>query len=244
MTPIRKLEFKTQSYHFSIAGWLLFLSIALIGALIGLGIWQVHRAKEKTVWLEMMKAKSTATAHIPTDLSAVADFSHIQLTGQLDNTQQLLLDNKFHQHRPGFHVLTAMKMPGEARWVLLNRGWVPRGYKRTDLPKLAPVNGRQTLSGIVYYPKKRLLLLSHQEDPSRSWPRIMQRLDFAAFERVLKRPLMPFVLILDDKQSATMLRDWQPVIMMPARHYAYAFQWFALALTLLVIVIATNVRKR
>lgn len=216
----------------------------MIAALVKLGLWQIHRGQEKSTWLAQMHMRSEAPAKTPNDVSQVEDFAHIKLSGHVDNQQQLLLDNKFHQHHPGFHVLTALKIPGQARWVLLNRGWLPRGYRRIDLPKLPPLPDDVSVKGIVYYPKKQLLSLGSDNEQAGQWPRIVQRIDFVTFERLLKRPLQPYILVLDAKDKLTFTRDWRPVVMMPERHYAYAFQWFALALTLLVIVIATSLKRR
>jgi surfeit locus 1 family protein len=36
------------------------------------------------------------------------------------------------------------------------------------------------------------------------------------------------------------VRDWRPAVMRPEQHLAYAFQWFALAITVLVIFVVAN----
>ncbi len=41
-----------------------------------------------------------------------------------------------------------------------------------------------------------------------------------------------------------LIRTWHPVTILPARQVAYAVQWFALALTLAVIVIVLQIRSR
>ncbi|MGH8224509.1 MAG: SURF1 family cytochrome oxidase biogenesis protein, partial [Woeseiaceae bacterium] len=43
--------------------------------------------------------------------------------------------------------------------------------------------------------------------------------------------LRSFVLLLDAAEPSGFLRDWQPREAGPMRHYGYAFQWFAMAVT-------------
>jgi len=48
------------------------------------------------------------------------------------------------------------------------------------------------------------------------------------------------VLILEENHPAAYTVKWQIVMMSPEKHNAYAIQWFALALTLLVLFLALN----
>ena len=48
----------------------------------------------------------------------------------------------------------------------------------------------------------------------------------------LGRELQPFVLLMEPGDDYGFLRRWQPVEIGPGRHYAYAFQWFAMAVVL------------
>ncbi len=50
------------------------------------------------------------------------------------------------------------------------------------------------------------------------------------------------MLLLASTEKHGFLRRWAPVEMGPGRHYAYAFQWFAMAVVL-AILLAWNYRK-
>jgi cytochrome oxidase assembly protein ShyY1 len=51
------------------------------------------------------------------------------------------------------------------------------------------------------------------------------------------------LLLLDPGEPDGFVRHWSAPGFPPMRHIAYAVQWFALALTLLVIYVVTNLRR-
>jgi len=59
----------------------------------------------------------------------------------------------------------------------------------------------------------------------------------------LGRPLQPRLLLLDPDATSGFVRKWTPAVMPPARHQAYAFQWFAFALAALVLFVALHWKK-
>jgi len=77
------------------------------------------------------------------------------------------------------------------------------------------------------------------------WPKSSIFLDPVAVARDLGRPLYPRVLALDADPASIYVRvhtlDFSS--MPPARHRAYAFQWFSFAIAAVVILLVLN-RKR
>jgi len=59
----------------------------------------------------------------------------------------------------------------------------------------------------------------------------------------LQRELAPVSVLLDAGAEDGYLRRWRPIEFGPDRHIGYAVQWFALALTLLIIYIVVNFRR-
>jgi surfeit locus 1 family protein len=51
------------------------------------------------------------------------------------------------------------------------------------------------------------------------------------------------LVLLDPAEPDGYVRSWAPPGFPPMRHIGYAVQWFALALTLLVIYVVTNLRR-
>jgi len=46
--------------------------------------------------------------------------------------------------------------------------------------------------------------------------------------------------LLDDHQDGGFKRDWRPATIKPVRHIGYAVQWFALALTVVIIYLVLS----
>jgi len=55
--------------------------------------------------------------------------------------------------------------------------------------------------------------------------------------------VIPGVLLLDAAEPDGYLRDWRASDFGPERHLGYAFQWFALAVTLVILYLAWSFRK-
>jgi surfeit locus 1 family protein len=51
----------------------------------------------------------------------------------------------------------------------------------------------------------------------------------------LGRDVLPYALLLDAQADDGFMRDWMPNLAGPMTHYGYAFQWFALSLTVVAI---------
>ena len=67
------------------------------------------------------------------------------------------------------------------------------------------------------------------------WPQLVTYPSVAGISSALGNDLYHWVLFLDKSSSVGFEgRDWKPVYMSPAKHRAYAFQWFALSFATLV----------
>src|SRR5688572_21770859 len=93
-------------YSFRPRLWAIALAFAACAAGIALGNWQSRRADEKR--------------------AAAADLEkkRVSLRGVFRPEFTILLDNKIRQHRPGYEVITPLRVDGEH--VLVNRGWMER----------------------------------------------------------------------------------------------------------------------
>ena len=73
---------------------------------------------------------------------------------------------------------------------------------------------------------------------------VIESIDFDTIAQFLHKSVYPFIIRLDKTSQAGFVRDWVTVVMPPARHQGYAFQWFALATVVLVVFIALNCKKK
>jgi len=235
--------------------------LVVLGIMLWLGNWQLNRAALK---VSMQEAASAAAQSAPVDISTVENvqaaaeaYARVTLRGTYDPERQLLWDNRTHKGRAGYEVISLIRLDG-GKTALVNRGWVDLGASRQSLPDVAlpdtAVGSPLIIEGFLSAPSKGFAsgeALPEQGD----WPRVLQYFDYDAIEGALGEPIVPAVLQLQklsaDMSSSTVLTsrpefltaNWQPAASGPAKHYSYAFQWFAMAVGLTVIFLVVNRKK-
>jgi len=105
--------------------WLMtLLTVALAVLFVRLGQWQwergAHRAAE---WEAFARGSDQAVPLASQPLAALPRFQRIATRGSFDAARQFLLDNRSYQGRPGYEVLTPLRLP-EGRTLIVDRGWI------------------------------------------------------------------------------------------------------------------------
>ena len=217
--------------------------LCLLPLLIALGIWQLGRSEEKRVFLEKQEQgmASSEILLLSTAIQYDADalrYKKVQVTGHYDLAHQFLIDNQISAGKPGYFVLTPFVLQGEAKAVLVNRGWVPLNHDRSVFPEVQLKNQQTKVSGRINRFPSVGIKLAGAEIPTEGWPSVLQIIDAQVLAKKLAYPLFPFQIELDKNLPEGFKREWQTTtIMLPEQHTAYAVQWFALAFTLTLLFI-------
>lgn len=213
----------------------------------GLGSWQLRRAAEKGDLIAALdRAETDGAVTLPADPGRLAEFAYqrVRLTGRLDGAHQFLLDNRIHEGRPGFDVLVPLTR-GNGDTILVDRGWVPAdAHRRPDRPIALQRSGEVRVQGLLWRPEPAIPLGSAVSPGAEDWPRLVTRIDYDALGEALGTPLVPAVIRLDPSIPwALTARPLRPRFG-PMRHVGYAVQWFALAITVVVIAGVLLHRRR
>ena len=220
--------------------------LTLIGAALfmRLGFWQLDRADQKQALLDQQVAGQQSQVEItPQNAGKLPRYQRAKVTGRYDPAHQILLDNMpSHSGQPGYRVLTPLET--SAGWMLVDRGWVPWGASRSQLPDVQLGNEDRTLTGLLdELPRAGLQLDTPPAEASAPWPRVLNFPQQAALEQQLGHPLIPGLLLLDASQPDGFERLWEAHLgFSPERHIGYAVQWFALALVAVIVFIVTSFR--
>ncbi|OOG65438.1 hypothetical protein B0E46_03585 [Rhodanobacter sp. B04] len=231
--------------------WALLLTAAGALLFMRLGVWQLHRADFKEALLRRYAASASAPRQ---DFAKVAEtppadgFPRVQVDGRYLVDRLYLLDNPQHDERGGVEVFAPFVVRDQAQPVLLvDLGFLP-GNGTAQVPQLPPLpTGAVSLEGL-YVPPPPLGFEMGGDALARQtqWPKSSIFLDPQAVARDLGRPLYPRVLALDADPASIYVRvhtlDFSS--MPPARHRAYAFQWFSFAIAAVVILLALNRRRK
>jgi len=224
------------------------MSLLLLPMFVSLGLWQLHRAEQKHALIAHYEQR---TADLPLRLdgsqrdTAAMLNRRVAATGRYDSAHQVLLDNQVYRGRPGYFALTPLRLSGSDMTVLVNRGWVPMGPSRVDLPDLRVTEDVISLAGVVHTPSVPPLTLGASGDATPGWPKVVQRVHLEALGQRLNAPLLPYTLRLAPDQDHGYVRVWDTQYSRtpPEKHQAYAVQWFGLALVLLVLYVGLNTRR-
>ena len=212
-------------------GYFLFAFALMI--LLILGSWQLMRGFEKA---RIVRASSTSSAQL-LEINQVGEswddlaYQYVALEGNWLPEKTFLMDNRIHNSQQGYEVLVPFVLNGDQSIVLVNRGWLPRsGMGELEFP--AP-NVTQWVKGQIYKPHKGFTLGATYTGQVQ-WPLSILYYDMDQLSAALGRRLNQYVLVLDPTEPQSLTKIWQPGNVTPARHYAYATQWWGLALTLIV----------
>lgn len=211
------------------------ITLLAVVIMFALGLWQLERAEQKNQRLAMIESLANTSA---LSLSQVLDMSGdirdlpITLSGNLDPEQYLLLDNRIHQGRVGFEVLGLMT--SDLGNVMVNFGWIPGDPSRQHLPKVSLPRRLMAETGKVAIVDLNPMV-SETADSAKPGLKVIQQLDLGFIQQVYQLPLLPFIVQLDPGADVKFIRDWQPVVMSPQKHFGYAIQWFGLAIAGLLI---------
>lgn len=220
---------------------------AAVGCAItaALGFWQLDRAAQKQAlerqWSSRQAEPVLESRSLPDSVNVQAWegvlWRRVRLQGQWQPSATLFLDNRQMQGRPGFFVLTPLRLQGSDRWVLVQRGWVPRRFDdRTALPSLPLPVGDVWLEGYLAPPPPKLYELG----PGQSGA-IRQNVDMASLESEFQLNLWPVSVLQNDAPGGpspdTLQRDWPRYGAGVEKHHGYAFQWFGLSGLILILYV-------
>ncbi len=220
-------------------GWAL-CALVLATCFASLGNWQLGRARDKEALTEAVERAYNAVPIALAALSAQRPERPLRLVarGRFDATREVLLDNQAESGRAGVRVLTPFRSEGDPpAGLLVDRGWLPiDATTRKPARVAAPPAGLVEIRGLLTaLPGVGVRMGEASIDPGSSRP-LLNYLDQAALDAAFGPGLVAGLLRLDADLAGGFLRNYQPVpaAMPPARHRGYAFQWFALAVTVIL----------
>ena len=239
------MSFKIGSRIFAPRAFTTLLTVALIALLISLGRWQLRRADEKRALFDSFAAGTDATQPVALATPRVRRYQHIEAIGRYDQARQILIDNMVHAERAGFFVITPFAL-ADGGWMLVNRGWVPLGRSRADLPVIPVAADTRLIHGRADNMPSPGIEMGTKAALAPPYPVVASfpsRREIAQLLRESSWTAATDLVLLDPGEPDGFVRNWSAPGFPAMRHIAYAVQWFALALTLAVIYIVTNLRR-
>lgn len=240
------MTIKLGSRVFAPRAFTTLLTVALIALLISLGRWQLHRSAEKQKLFDAFAAGTDATLSIDATTPPVPRYRHVEVRGHYDPTRQVLIDNmESADGRAGYYVLTPFAIQAGG-WIFVNRGWVPLGASRADKPEIPVSSDERTIRGRADHLPSPGIRLGGAAALAPPYPVVADFPKASDLRGLLHEQSFAKaapVILLDPKEADGYERRWSPPGFAPMRYFAYAIQWFGLALTLAVIYVVTNLHR-
>lgn len=228
------------------------LTLVVFACLIKLAFWQYNRGIEKEqrliridqlnsqspLSLDEIVVMSTKTQF--TGKESVNDFP-VTVQGNFTKEFVFLLDNQVEKRALGYRVLQVVQTAKYA--VLVNLGWVQGSIDRSKLPEISPLHGEYRFQGNVRLVEQGIMLTS-QKFSQPIWPLRIQQIELTKFSALINKPLLPFVIYVSKEEVIGFKKNWHPIVMPPEKHFGYAFQWAALAISWLILMICLRVKTQ
>jgi surfeit locus 1 family protein len=221
------------------------LTLALLPVFIKLGLWQLHRAEEKRA---LMQAAAAGRQHTLVYTSSAAAslprYQQVSVTGRYLPHMQMLLDNMpSSQGQPGYRVWTPLMM-ADGQIIVIDRGWLPLGATRQQLPDVSVGDAPRTVVGLLDELPRPGTRAGDAGIVQDRWPQVLNYPTLNELQSLFSASLASRILLLNTDQADGYERKWQIDLgFTPERHVAYAAQWFGFAVTLLVIFFVVNLKR-
>ena len=205
-------------YAFRPRWWGIAAAALACAAGIALGNWQGKRADEKR--------------------AAAARLERVTVVGEFVPQFTVYLDNKVRRGKPGYEIVTPLRLRGSSTHVLVNRGWIEAGKTRDVLPEVPTPRGELRIEGIALEHLPRSLQFMERG------LRVRQNLSVPAYADETGLRLQPRVIEQHSSAPDGLARDWPPHEAGAEKNEAYAFQWYALAALAAVLGLVFSFRRR
>lgn len=217
-----------------------------IALTLSLSNWQINRAHEKeerAARLAALGKDAPVSLGVAEVGAADLEWRRVTAQGRFEPRYGVLVDNRIRRGVAGYHVLMPLEVgkadDGIARYVLVNRGWVAGNPDRTRLPEVRTPTEAVQVAGLAVVPSRRFLELSGGTTDGRVW----QNLTIERYRAAFPIAVQPVVIQQDSPLDDGLVREWDAPDLGVDKHYGYAFQWFALAMTIFVFYLVTHVRR-
>lgn len=200
----------------------------MIALTLSLGRWQLERASYKQERADRFDQRARQA---PIQISEQAldaelvNYRQVSARGKWLPEYAVFLDNQVHKEQVGYFVYMPLRLEGSDMCILVNRGWVGAGRKRTQLPEITSPGGSIEVKGIAQLPSSHFKELGNTFSEGSIW----ENLTMERFTKWSGLKLQPLVLWQTDPAEDGLARDWLRPDSGADRNRAYAFQWFALA---------------
>lgn len=184
------------------------------------------------------------------DNSIYKDMLVVDKKKQTDNPYCYLFSTcgkKLGVSKVGYRIFGLFMPEGELELLLVERGWQGGFIERDKLPFIKVPQGLVNLQGVIMPDAGRRKVLKADILDRDAPQQLVQKVAAAEYQKVLGLDIYSHPVILA-ANSPGALEVFAPLAnfsyLSAARHYGYAFQWFLMSITLLILYIMVSLKKQ
>ncbi len=226
--------------------WLLshLLVLALVVAMINLGLWQLRRLDDRQDRNASVTSRSELAVEPVAEMlggldyrqAAELEYRRVTASGTYLPGDEVLVLNRSFEGAPGSWVLTPLLLDDGTGAVMVNRGWINFALTQADdRSAVAPAGGPVLVEGVV---RATSIAAGLQvADPADGVLRALARPDLERLQRQLDYPILPGYVQLTSQTPAVVGGLPAPVPLPEldeGPHLSYAVQWFLFSTIALV----------
>lgn len=230
--------------------------LAGLGILLSLGSWQLRRRAEAAGERERYAAR---LAEAPFDAARPpedADLHRARLVGAPDWDRLMLIHGKYMWGKPGFQLVVPVRVEGQAsgdasawEWILVDVGWVPGDEWEQVVAHERTVGTERHYEGIarVYQETSGA---TGAYPVAGGYQRDWRAVSPLAMGQAIGRAVAPWVLVEGEGLTTdAAISDRVPPVsgwrteLQQRPHGEYAFTWFSLAVTLVLVWASASTRR-
>ena len=223
---------------------ILFVATFLI--LLRLGFWQLDRADQKNeINQNYLERQSSLEVFDETDINEENLWGKFSIEGEFTTSPNLYLDNQTYKREAGY-VIYSPFLTRENKVILVNRGWHDLIEDRNELPAVKKIIDTMISGILTKVPSHGIILNTENIENINDSSIRIQRIDVGELKEALniQYEIYPFVLTLEPPIDENLKRHLILPVSNSEKNYGYAFQWFAFALTLLIIFITLRKKNK
>jgi len=235
-----------NKYQFKPKLWMTVATLIVMAACMRLGVWQYNKAQARILAQQQI---DTGLSQAPVALPSNVDkkdawrFKRVTFKGVYMPEYEIQLDNRVHNTKAGYQIVTPVKVVGDDQYVLVNRGWV-EGKLNREAPEYQTPAGEHTFVGDLFFPVDKVFSLEAKHEPNAKWQPLWQHIDMPRYQSLVPFDVKPYMVRLAPNSDAGgFVREWPAPKNRVSLHLGYAYQWFGFAFTMFVIYIVLNFKK-
>ena len=233
-----------SGYEFKPRFWPTIFTIIMLGCMVSLGFWQIHRLEWKLGLIEQIETRAFMDPiKLPDDTSNLDDLEYqsVQVTGQFNNDQEMTMYSVGPNGEPGYDLYTPFYTENGIA-IIVNRGWVPERIKDQSTRPDTIENSTVTIEGLLRKPGAKLWYGPENEPENNNW--YYGNLPMMAQEKGIGNPYPMYLFEARDQGDNSFPVAGRTEFNIVNNHLDYVLTWFGLAITLVVIYLVAHIKKK